>query len=51
MKDTGKKTSSMVRARKHGLMGLAMRVITWKAKRMVLANSNGLTVLLMKVSS
>ena len=51
MKDSGKKTSSMEREKKHGQMELSTKETILRVKRTVLESSDGLMVLLMKDNS
>lgn len=51
MKDSGKKTSSMEKVKRHGLMVLSTKEIILRVKRTVLESLDGLMVLLMKDNS
>lgn len=51
MKDTGKKTNSTEKAKKHGQMEPATKETTLMAKRMDLEGSNGPMGQLMRVNS
>jgi len=51
MKDSGKKTSSTEKVKRHGLMVLSTKEIILRVKRTVLESLDGLMVLLMKGNS
>ena len=51
IRDTGKKTSNMVKALKHGLTVLAIRETMWKARSMDKESLPGLMEALIKASS
>ena len=51
IKETGKRTSSTVRALKYGLMVLVTMVATWMARNMDRANLNGLMVAVIREAS